>query len=953
MPTYSKYSGIGGGGVPNFPLLAPLGSATAPSYSFLADPNTGMFSSGSDTLNFSTGGTERLRITSDGQIGINTVPSPWVGYRTIDMADGVTNLLSLALDSAGSTRAQLVHGAYWDGTNWIYKATAVGSARYEQVGANAGSSHAFFVSAGGTAGGAISYNQAATITGNSQLLIGTTSAGTFGAGTRLRVLNSGNACYQEISSFNNSAVGSSLYLQSARGTESAPTATQSGDVLGLVGAIGYGATAFPTGPRASISFPATENWTDAAQGCGISFRVTSIGSSTTAERMRLESGLFTVQPGVVVGNTSQRSNFYGTSFIPYIQLEGTNNPNASLSITQNSNANALSWGINLSKTRGTTVGSTGLVQDGDYLGALFFNGSTSTSLRSAAYIQANVDGTASDTAMPGRLSFWTVPSGSLVASERMRIDNSGNVLINYTTLRTNLFNGTAGSPRVSVEGVGYTGSSISVIRDSNDANPSFLILGKTRSSSSGGNTIVQSGDSVGEINFQASDGTNLVPTNGIRSVVTGTPALGSLEGALVFTTNSQSTSSSERMRLDAGGRLIINPNGGSGGTLFSSTYLTLSSNTTTNMVMDAHTGAGTAGGFVMMRQTRGTQSAPTATQLDDIVGYLAFRGYGASQFSGTVADINIRAAENYTNSANGSYMTFRTTPTGSTTIAERMRIDASGNVGIGQSTIAATTRLHVESNESTSADNTNTLVVKNANATGSSVVQIDRPGTARTSSIRYTTAGVTDWVSGVVYNAGSANSSYSIATTNNLADSKLVISTAGNVGIGATPSAWTIRALQISTGSVSSDSNDAILTSNSFFDGNWKYINTDFGTQYYQLQGQHLFRTAVSGTAGNTITWSERMRIDNSGNVGVGTTSFGTSAATTLAIATGTEPTTSIADQIAVGSVDLSAGNTIPYIRAEGNGITNAGITNVTVTNKIAIKINGTVYYLLATTNAT
>ena len=94
------------------------------------------------------------------------------------------------------------------------------------------------------------------------------------------------------------------------------------------------------------------------------------------------------------------------------------------------------------------------------------------------------------------------------------------------------------------------------------------------------------------------------------------------------------------------------------------------------------------------------------------------------------------------------------------------------------------------------------------------------------------------------------------------------------------------------------------------------------------------------------------MRIEVSGNLGLGTSTFGTSAAKVLAIGSGTEPSTGPADTVQFFSVDRSAGNTIPGIHCEGTGVTDAAITNVTVTNKIAMKVNGTIYYLLATTSA-
>jgi hypothetical protein len=111
---------------------------------------------------------------------------------------------------------------------------------------------------------------------------------------------------------------------------------------------------------------------------------------------------------------------------------------------------------------------------------------------------------------------------------------------------------------------------------------------------------------------------------------------------------------------------------------------------------------------------------------------------------------------------------------------------------------------------------------------------------------------------------------------------------------------------------------------------------------------------AAIGSAGTSLMLygggAERVRIDSSGNIGIGTTTFGTSAVTVLAIATGTAPTTGPADTIQIYSTDLSAGNTMLSLYTEGT-VVNAN-TTAAATHRIAIRVNGTVYYLLANTAA-
>ncbi len=53
------------------------------------------------------------------------------------------------------------------------------------------------------------------------------------------------------------------------------------------------------------------------------------------------------------------------------------------------------------------------------------------------------------------------------------------------------------------------------------------------------------------------------------------------------------------------------------------------------------------------------------------------------------------------------------------------------------------------------------------------------------------------------------------------------------------------------------------------------YIQNGFASRYYQASGQHIWDTAPSGTAGNTISFTQAMTLDASGRLGIGTTSLG------------------------------------------------------------------------------
>ena len=106
---------------------------------------------------------------------------------------------------------------------------------------------------------------------------------------------------------------------------------------------------------------------------------------------------------------------------------------------------------------------------------------------------------------------------------------------------------------------------------------------------------------------------------------------------------------------------------------------------------------------------------------------------------------------------------------------------------------------------------------------------------------------------------------------------RLRVDSAGNLGLGVTPSAWTRKALQIGDATAAYVANGSggatVIATNMFFDGANKYATTAAAARYSVGSGNHEWYIAPSGTAGNAITFTQAMTLDSSGRVGIGNSS--------------------------------------------------------------------------------
>jgi hypothetical protein len=254
------------------------------------------------------------------------------------------------------------------------------------------------------------------------------------------------------------------------GTLASPSAISSNQNLLQIQGYGYGATGYSSASRVQISFLASENWTDTAQGTNIRFNTTPIGSTTIAERMRIDDagnvlvgatsslGKLTVTQATasttaatITGTAGRLTvdyngggynlydgtahafrNYVGTTTFATIssgQIIASNTDGYESFVSQVNADNAAYYGIFQLDRRSTASGAT---PNNAIIGLIQFTGvNTSATYAQFGSIQCQI-GTNTATGAPAYMTFSTANSSG-TNTERMRIFSSGGISIGNTT----------------------------------------------------------------------------------------------------------------------------------------------------------------------------------------------------------------------------------------------------------------------------------------------------------------------------------------------------------------------------------------------------------------------------------------------------------------------------------------------------------------------------------------
>jgi hypothetical protein len=309
---------------------------------------------------------------------------------------------------------------------------------------------------------------------------------------------------------------------------------------------------------------------------------------------------------------------------------------------------------------------------------------------------------------------------------------------------------------------------------------------------------------------------------------------GDLNAGLFFPaadTVAVSTAGVERLRVDSSGQVGIGVTPTALLNLYSSTAAQiLMDGDTTSVINLIRSSTNNGSPTFNFRKARGTTASKVAVSSNDFTGQIAFSAYDGSDFIAT-GEMRGRV-ETFTGVGDVSgLLTFSTRPTGAASVnTERMRIDSTGNVGIGTSSPGS---------------------------------KLDVVGTSAT-DIFHVRNGTTYFTVGVTSGGASAINAFQTAVGVQQLQLQTTGGTSyfgGNVGIGTTsPQA------KLDIGDTSAAFTASIIRASATGIAELRFADTVDNAGYVSYDHtSNYMRFATSAT--------ERMRIDSSGVVAIGATS--------------------------------------------------------------------------------
>jgi hypothetical protein len=216
-------------------------------------------------------------------------------------------------------------------------------------------------------------------------------------------------------------------------------------------------------------------------------------------------------------------------------------------------------------------------------------------------------------------------------------DSSNRLLVGTSSARSNFYNSAVTSKTQIEYNDGTFTAGLSCIYSTTTSAGGEIILGKTGSSSIGGNTLVAFGDTAGVVSFQASDGSELVECASIRATIDGTPGTNDMPARLTFSTTADGASSpTERMRIGSNGSVQI----GSTGQIATELFRVTSGNSWAASIENTRNVSGDRALYLSMATNTNNTSSYFIDCSTATVG-AKFYVYGNGTY-GTVSDVNLK-----------------------------------------------------------------------------------------------------------------------------------------------------------------------------------------------------------------------------------------------------------------------------------------------------------------------